>query len=214
MPMNLFKDNSINLLQLEKYKTPGDVSFTKEGVMVYPITWNDLNNKKIIKKLKNWRNENQIAFPKVFNATENGTLVWLEKAVLKREDRLLFLIDDIYGKTIGHIGVSSFNYEEKTCEIDNIIRGDISSQSKVMEHAVSGLLSWIFEMINPKYIKLRVFNDNTKAIALYYKLGFKLGALHPLEKKIKESETEWIDSKNKIDRFFISMELRNTFKNI
>jgi RimJ/RimL family protein N-acetyltransferase len=214
MPMNLFRDNAVNLIQLEKHKTSGEVSFKEEGITVYPITWNDLNNKKIIKKLKNWRNENQIAFPKVFNATENGTLIWLEKAVLKREDRLLFLIDDIYGKTVGHIGVSSFNYEDKTCEIDNIIRGDISSQSKVMEHAVNGLLSWIFEMINPKYIKLRVFNDNTKAISLYYKLGFKLGALYPLEKKIKESETEWIDSKDKIDRFFISMELKNTFKNI
>lgn len=210
MQINLFKDNAVDLIQLEKCKTPREISFKENGVSVYPITWSDLDNKKIIKKLKNWRNENQIAFPKVFKATENGTLIWLEKAVLKREDRLLFLINDIHGKTVGHIGVSSFNYEEKTCEIDNIVRGDISSQSKVMEHAVNGLLSWIFKMINPNCIKLRVFNDNTKAIALYYKLGFKLGRLHPLEKKIRGSETEWIDSKNKIDRFFISMELRNT----
>jgi len=212
--MSLFKDNVVNLLELEKYKIPGEASFREGGVKVYPITWRDLNNKEVIKKLKNWRNENQVAFPKIFNATEDGTLMWLEKSVLEREDRLLFFIDDVHGKTIGHIGVSSFDYKEETCEIDNIVRGDISLQSKVMEHAVSGLLLWIFKKINPKYIKLRVFNDNTKAIALYYKLGFKLSMLHPLEEKIAGDEIEWIDSKNKIDRFFISMELKNTLANI
>jgi len=207
--MSLFKDNALNLIQLEKHKFPKEVLFKNKGVAVYPVTWSDLNNKSIIKTLKNWRNENQIAFLKIFSVTENGTLTWLEKSVLKREDRILFFVDDIHGKTIGHIGISSFNYEDKTCEIDNIIRGDISSQSKVMEHAVDGLLTWTFEKINPKSIRLRVFSDNTKAIALYYKLGFKLDALHPLEKEIKENEIEWIDSKNKIDRFFISMELKN-----
>ncbi len=110
MSMNLFKNNAVNLIQLEKHKTPGEVSFKEEGVVVYPIIWSDLNNKKIIKKLKNWRNENKIAFPKVFNATENGTLIWLEKAVLKREDRLLFLIDDIYGKTVDNKGEYNVKY--------------------------------------------------------------------------------------------------------
>jgi hypothetical protein len=52
-----------------------------------------------------------------------------------------------------------------------------------------------------------VFNDNIKAIALYHRLGFKLDMLHPLEKCEKEDEIEWVDSINKIDRFFISMKL-------
>ena len=212
MLMNLFKDNVVNLIQLEKRKSPKKVLFKEEGVSVYPVTWSDLNNKKIIKNLTDWRAENQIAFSKVFNVTESGTFIWLKKAVLTREDRLLFLVDDIFGKTVGHIGISSFNYKAQTCEIDNIVRGNISSQSKVMEFAIHGLLTWVFERINPKYIKLRVFNDNTKAIALYYRLGFKLDILHPLEKCIKEDEIEWIDSINKIDRFFISMKLENTFK--
>ena len=76
--MNLFKDNAVNLIQLEKYKASRNVTFKEEGVVAYPITWNDVNNKKTIKKLKNWRNENKIAFPKVFNATENGTQAILE----------------------------------------------------------------------------------------------------------------------------------------
>jgi len=134
-------------------------------------------------------------------------LSWLKKGVQEREDRLLFLVNDIYGETIGHVGISSFNYEKKTCEIDNIVRGEVSSQSKVMESAVKGLLTWIFEKIEPECIELRVFNDNTKALALYYRLGFQLDALYPLEKTVKGDEIEWIDSDNKIDRFFISMKL-------
>jgi RimJ/RimL family protein N-acetyltransferase len=210
--VNFFKDNIVNLIHLEKHKSPRNVSFIEQDVLVYPITWDDLNNKKIINKLKNWRNENKNAFLKAFNATESGTLIWLEKAILKREDRLLFLVDDIYGQTIGHIGISSFNYEQHTCEIDNIVRGIISSQPKVMEYAVNGLLKWIFKRLKPKYIKLRVFNDNTKAISLYHKLGFKLDALYPLEKCIKGNEIEFVDSINKTDRFFISMKLENIEK--
>ena len=205
--MNLFKNNAIKVIRLEKQAASEATSFKENGVCVYPVTWGDLDNKKIIQQLKSWRSENQNAFLRVFNVTIAGTLSWLKKGVLEREDRLLFLVNDIYGETIGHVGISSFNFEKKTCEIDNIVRGKVSSQSKVMESAVKGLLTWIFEKIEPECIELRVFNFNTKALALYYRLGFQLDALYPLEKTAKGDEIEWIDSDNKIDGFFISMKL-------
>jgi RimJ/RimL family protein N-acetyltransferase len=207
--MNLFKLNAIKKIKREKQRDNTRLKlYEREGVLIHPVSWSDLGDNNLISQLQEWREHNQNAFPSVFKVTYSGTARWLKKEVLEREDRLLFLVRDVYGETVGHVGVSSFDYQHKTCEIDNIVRGKVSLQSNVMRYAMQALLNWIRDNINPEYIRLRVFNDNTKAINLYHKLGFELNSLYPLTKVENNDGYEWVESNIKIERFFISMKLK------
>ena len=208
--MDTFKMNVMQAIEREKRKckTKLDSYHQSGGVLISPISWDDLNDDRLIGYLKDWRKENQNAFPCVFTVTHSGTRKWLRELVLAREDRLLFFVKDSHDEFIGHVGVSSCDYQNKTCEVDNIVRGRVSRQSNVMSHALVALLHWICDKIHPKHISLRVFNDNTKAINLYHKLGFCLDSLCPLKKIETDDGFEWVESDTDVERFFISMKLR------
>ncbi|MDC1318149.1 GNAT family N-acetyltransferase [Candidatus Thioglobus sp.] len=207
--LNLFKINALKVINLEKrYDKKRVKKYVKEGVILSPITKNDLENDKKIILLKEWREKNLDAFPTSSRITEEGTFRWLKNLVLDREDRLMFFVKDIFGETIGHVGISSFDYQNKTCEVDNIVRGKISLQKNAMKYAMQGLLCWIDENISPEFIYLRVFNDNTNAINLYDKLGFQLDALHRIKKVENINKLKHHSSENEVERFFISMRIK------
>ena len=120
----------------------------------------------------------------------------------------MFFVKDIFGETIGHVGISSFDYQNKTCEVDNIVRGKISRQKNAMNYAMQALLCWIDEKISPEFIYLRVFNDNTKAINFYDKLGFQLDALHRIKKVENINKLKYPSSEKEVERFFVSMRIK------
>ena len=156
-----------------------------------------------------WRSNNQHGFVKKFNITIEGTKTWLDLAVQKRKDRLLFLVFDCNEKVIGHLGVSSFDFLNKTCEIDNVVRGEISLLRGVMLSASQTLIKWINQFIKPSKIYIRVLNDNTAALFLYHRLGFVPFQLEALEKVEYDEVIEWLPVTNGvIDRFFLKMELK------
>lgn len=208
-----FKGNAIKLISEYKKNNPGQIKlYNKEesGVYLSPITYGSISS-ELIGLLAKWRAENQEGFTKHFLVTEESTKSWLENLVMKREDRLLFIVFDKYHKEIGHMGVSSFNFQGGTCEIDNVVRGEKSKQHSVMYQASEVLVEWIKNEINPQAIHLRVLNDNLKALVLYYKMGFTPVSLIPLAKHTGSDYTEWCELNNgseKIDRFFISMSLK------
>jgi len=191
------------IFQVERYSLD-----SSDGVYITPLTLDAVND-LLINDLARWRSENQTGFIKIFNVTLESTKRWLDIAVQNRKDRLLFLIYDCHDLLIGHLGVSSFDFDKQTCEVDNVVRGEVSRQKNVMFCASEILIDWVRKKIEPKFIKLKVLNDNSKALALYYKLEFKLDSLEPLEKIESEDVTEWIPAvNNKIDRFFINMYIR------
>jgi len=205
-----FKNNSIKVISDLKNSGFGHVRFyspSDDGVYITPVTV-DKNNEDFIETLAKWRSENQNGFTKVFKVTVPGTHSWLKNAVQNRKDRILFVVYDRYDIEIGHLGVSSFNFKRESCEIDNVIRGEVSRQEGVMYSASQALLNWIKEFINPEYIHLRVLNDNSSALSLYHRLGFKPYRLIPLEKEDVAGYVEWVPlNKGNIDRFFIEMRL-------
>ena len=206
-----FEERSIDIIRSEKEKkflVEKYSSGENDGVFITPLTLDAVND-DLIADLARWRSENQDGFIKIFNVTFESTRKWLELAVQNRSDRLLFLVYDCHEKLIGHLGVSSFDFTNKTCEVDNVVRGNVSKQKRVMSSASKALIDWIWLKIKPESIRLKVLNDNSKALALYYKLGFKLDLLEPLEKIESGDVIEWIPAENsKIDRFFINMFLR------
>lgn len=133
--------------------------------------------------LARWRNENPSLSAEPFTATEPGTEKWLDSLVIGRDDRLLFLILSNSGQKIGHIGFSTFSYEERSCEVDAVLRGDKNALPGMMGFAMHALLEWGKRNLWLKTIRLRVFEDNGHAIRFYERNGFVA------EKTLRPDET-------------------------
>ena len=82
------------------------------------------------------------------------------------------MIEDLNGIAIGHVGLYRFDFDRKTCEIDNIIRGEKGIPG-VMTSAITALCRWGEEELGIQAYTLRCKVDNTKALALYKRCGFR-----------------------------------------
>lgn len=129
-----------------------------------------------------WRNENPSLSDVPFTATPTGTARWLDEQVVGRADRLLFLILSAELEKVGHIGFSSFDFTERSCEVDAVLRGNKEASPGLMTYALRALLAWGEREFKPSAVRLRVFEDNSHAIAFYEKSGF-----YPEKKVLSES---------------------------
>lgn len=96
------------------------------------------------------------------------------------------------GRKIGHIGFSSFDYGNKCCEIDAVIRGETSGYKGMMSFALNALIGWGIESLMLEDICLRVRNDNDRAIRYYLR---------------NEFEQMPIDWESKAEIYYIKMKL-------
>lgn len=176
-----------------------------------PLTFGDIDNEAGIELLSDWRIAAQEWFPSQFRVTTEGTKRWLENAVLKTKDRILYFIDTAEGTTIGHVGLFRFDFKKKSCELDNVIRGVNGSFKGGMSFASRRLLDYAFEDLGIENVYLRVFSDNKKAIDLYRNIGFKEISRQPIEKISENDVVRWIDvigkPHQKIERYFVTMKL-------
>lgn len=196
---NVFSDTATTDRSIETYKKAvrENFSFLKQttrlddlfaksihladgkGFLV-PVCELHATDDRLIAKLAQWREENAFAYPTQFPVTIAGTMSWLRSKLLDVEDRLLFLVLDRHGNSIGHIGFSNAINDEKEAEIDNVVRGVKDVQPGIMSSAMKAVLNWAEETIGPSVIYLRVLNDIPHAIRFYHKLGFKDEQLVPL----------------------------------
>lgn len=177
---------------------------------MYVITAKLLEDDKVIKLLADWRQKSNLWFPSQFNVTVDGTKNWALNQLLKKKDRILFFLQ-IEGEKdpFGHIGLYRFDYEKKSCEIDNVIRGENSESSKGgMTTGLQILIDWTFKYLYIDNLYLKVFSDNSKAIKLYERLGFSEVNRVPLFKTINDGVLSWIEDnsrKENTDRYFVTM---------
>ncbi len=136
----------------------------------------------LIADLTRWRNEDVAAYPSQFVATAASTKAWLRDRVLAVPDRMLFLVVNKYGRTVGHLGFANALNDECSLEMDNIVRGVKTGDPGIMARGMTALIDWAEEKLGPSEIYLRVFETNVHAIAFYEKLGFVRDRLLPLTK--------------------------------
>jgi RimJ/RimL family protein N-acetyltransferase len=124
--------------------------------------------------LGRWRKENPTLSNSQFEITKENTTNWLDNLVLKRKDRILFMIFDWETKKpLGHIGFSSVNFEEHSAEIDCVLRGEITPPgTKLMPHTLIIMLRLGYTWFDLDAIYLSVSKINTPAIKLYLEAGF------------------------------------------
>lgn len=196
---------------IEKYKLDPKIKVDINDSLFHltPMTIQDLECEQSIELLSLWRQSSEHAFLKIFEVTNAGTLRWLKSAVILNKQRLMFWVVDSFGNKVGHIGVSGFNYEDKSCEIDNVIKSPDCLEKGIFTLTVRALIDWIEKELKPNKIKLRVFSENVKAISLYKRVGFMPVDIITFEKIVEKNYIEWIESEVNIDRCFLIMELFN-----
>lgn len=204
-------------LKLEKKTTAPailyDVLPNGEKLMVFVITGDMLEKDKTIRLLAKWRDKSNIWFPAQFRVTFEGTKKWAKEQLLDKKDRILFFLKiDSQKEPFGHIGLYRFDFFEKSCEIDNVIRGKDNKQTKGgMSISLQLLIDWTFKYLLIKRLYLRVFSDNERAVSFYNRLGFLELDRTPLVEKRENNITSWVDAvegaKRDIKRYFIRMYL-------
>ena len=147
-----------------------------------------------------WRTENPIGFTNVFENNHNKTENWFDNVLLPREDRILFVIHSLKDEPLGHIGLSTFNFDDKSCEIDNVVRGIKDGHQGIMSCATSSLITWSKECLKINDVYLRVLSDNIHAVQFYEKNNFVKQHDIPLYKQESEDIIEWIHLDNVEDR--------------
>lgn len=162
-----------------------------------------------------WRRENRESFFTWVTVTEEGTRRWLATQVLERPDRILFMAE-FDGTSFGHLGLTNFDFEKRTCEIDNVLRGNKNVFPGGMRASLQALLQWTFATLECAGITLRVFADNARAIRLYESSGFRTTQIVPVNAVTAGDETRWIesppDSGNPSQRHVAHMEMRRVGK--
>ncbi len=173
-----------------------------------PLTQKSVDDKKVIALLANWRDQVQEWFPAQFTVSEEGTKTWLQKGVIENPDRLLFMIevDDEY---IGHVGLYRFDFDNKTVDIDNIVRG-VNKYPGIMFSAIKTMMQWAREVLDVQGFTLITHSDNTPAVSLYNKLGFVEEKRIPLKKERFENRTEWVEQEDdtQAEKYNVYMKLQ------
>ncbi|KUJ00618.1 GNAT family N-acetyltransferase [Vibrio sp. MEBiC08052] len=206
---SFFEKKSKDVIYNLKYNILNSkIETDKDDVFLQVVTSDYINDDNIINLLSYWRSKSQHAFLKIFPVTDEGTKRWLKHGVIEREDRILFLVSRRNGDFIGHIGLSSFDFSHNTCEIDNVIKSPECDDKGIFTDVTNFLLKWTKENLGPDKIKLRVFSDNAKALALYTRVGFIPTNLITFKKVIDGEIIEWIESDSNVDRCFLVMEKR------
>ena len=161
----------------------------------------------LIADLTRWRNENVTAYPSRFVATPVSTKAWLRDRVLAAPDRMLFLVVNKFGRIVGHLGFASAINDDCSLEMDNIVRGIKTGDAGIMTNAMVTLMDWAEEKLGPREIYLRVFEENTHAIAFYEKLGFVRDRLLPLTKHLDGPNVNYkpTTASEKADTHFVRM---------
>lgn len=207
-------------LKLGKKIVPPSIIFDTlpngKKIKMYVITKELLYQDDIIKLLSNWRDKSNKWFPAQFRVTFEGTKKWAKEQLLEKNDRILFFLQ-LEGNTtpFGHVGLYRFDYKKKSCEIDNVIRGNDNEMTKGgMTVGLQMLINWTKQNLGIKSLYLKVVSDNKKAISLYQRVGFKEVGRVPLEKKINNDVVNWIEAEEPFDpknvlRYFVSMLLKN-----
>ncbi len=188
-----------------------DCLHDKQPYSLVLLTSEHAEDQKIIELLAKWRKKHQWWFPAQFNVTAEGTATWLRNGVIETPDRLLFMIRLNTGY-VGHVGLFRFNFGQRVCEIDNIVRGE-DGQKGIIGIAIVHMMQWGMESLGLRGYHLQTFSDNVKSLALYNRLGFSEIKRIPLVRVEKTDRIEWSDAPAAFSgealRYNVLMELTN-----
>ncbi len=125
-----------------------------------------------VANLTRWRNRFVHSFLTQFRATEPRTKEWLTRIVGPDNGRILFMADDLRGRTFGYLGLAFIDWKNRSGEADAIVRGG-PARKGTMRKALATLLAFAQGSLGLTRLGVRVRADNPGALRFYRSLGFK-----------------------------------------
>ena len=181
------------------------------GGALLPVCELHADDERLISDLARWRAAAQFAFPTRFPVSTLGTRRWLRGGLLDVPDRLLFLVCDRHGHAVGHLGFAAAAAPDGSMEIDNVVRGERAVAPGLMGEALDALIAWADELFAPERILLRVFEDNSHAIAFYRRHGFHDAGRVPLARAVDGDRETFVPADGRAeDAAFLVMDWRPT----
>jgi len=147
-----------------------------------------LEDYETIDRLAQWRNINVNVYPTRFKASRESTKRWLLNQIFNETSRILFLVVNAQGQTIGHMGLASIDSPIHSLEIDNVARWEEDLPPNTFSRCLNALIGWARVTMYVEYFILRVFSSNGRAISFYSKNKFKEVKRTPM--MIDQSSTE------------------------
>jgi len=164
------------------------------GGCLIPLSYLHLEDEQLVVKLGAWRAAASYAYPTRFPVTNEGTKRWMKLGVLDKEDRLLFLIHDEFGRAVGHAGFANGLNEQGLLELDNILRGESFARKGIISEAIIALQNWGKNVLFADGFYLRVLASNTHAVNFYDKLGYVEVERDPLKMVVEEGIEKLVPS--------------------
>ena len=144
-----------------------------------------------VRALTEWRNRFMGSFLSEFVATEARTERWLVESVGPDDSRILFMLDDLGGRTVGHMGLASIDWDRRWAEADSVTRGGEAPRGLVTS-ALHALWRWGQDALGLLELGVRVRSDNS-ALAFYEKAGFRELHRVPLRREQLGDEARWVE---------------------
>jgi len=121
-------------------------------------------------KLTLWRNRFSVFFFSREKTTPEKTAWYLTELALKDPGRILFLLTLPDGRPVGTEGLR--HVEEESCELDNLVRGEMGGHPQLVWHAQRRLLDWALNELGIKRIRCHITKGNVLARRLHESMGF------------------------------------------
>jgi RimJ/RimL family protein N-acetyltransferase len=144
-----------------------------------------------VRALTEWRNRFVRSFLSDFVASEERTERWLTDSVGPDDSRILFMVDDLSGRTFGYMGLAFIDWETGYAEADAIVRGGEAPRG-LQTRALHTMWRWGRTALGLTRLCTRVRSDNS-ALAFFEKAGFRELRRVPLGRRAVDDGWEWVE---------------------
>lgn len=144
-----------------------------------------------VRAITDWRNRFVQSFLTEFVANEERTERWLVESVGPDDTRILFMVEDGDGRTVGYMGLAFIDWETGYAEADAVVRG-ADAPPGLLTRALETMWSWGRGDLGLTRMGVRVRSDNP-AIAFFQKMGFRERSRVPLRPEQERDRRRWVE---------------------
>ncbi|HAN10434.1 MAG TPA: N-acetyltransferase [Clostridiales bacterium] len=141
-----------------------------DNILLRPLNENDLET------LMNWRNKDKIREWFLNNRviTKEEQIVWFERYISNNDDMMFIIEDTTLNLPIGVVALYNIDNTRNIAEFGRLMIGEEIARGKSIGYKASKLIChFAFSTLNMNEVYLSVLANNTPAINIYEKVGFK-----------------------------------------
>jgi RimJ/RimL family protein N-acetyltransferase len=152
------------------------------------------------------RARNTLAFFDMSAPGEEEVLEWVKSVYDCDNSQINFIVSDEDGRRLGFFGITGIGIAGGEAEFGRVMKVRDAPRG-LMQGAMTMLFAWARDALALRRLKLEVFSDNERAIALYQRVGFVATGSHRRLEQEKGGQLVWLPNATLGDRSVLEMEL-------